>query len=76
MVIMRCNLVTLTLLLLSFSEAGPILYSVNVRSSGEDELVTVDAATGTVVTIGSLGPSVQLEFPNLSIAFSTNVQSI
>jgi len=52
---------------LATSRGGPVFYSINVQS-GDDELVTVDAATGQVVTIGSLGPSVQLEFPSLAVA--------
>jgi len=45
----------------------PIFYSVNVDQGGDDELVKVDATTGQVNVIGSLGPSVQLDFPSLAV---------
>ena len=45
------------------AKGQPIFYSLNVDPNGDDELVKVDAATGQVDVIGSLGPSVQLDFP-------------
>ncbi len=65
---MRWTLAGLVLIL-SFGEVegGPLFYSIDVQS-GDDELVKVDALTGEVISIGSLGPSVQLEFPSLAVA--------
>jgi len=48
-------------------EASLLFYSINVQD-GDDELVKIDATTGQVFTIGSLGPSVSMDFPSLAVA--------